>query len=100
MSMSASPDDSSIRPQQMRKIILAALSASTLEWYDFYIYGTAAALVFNKVFFPDVSPALGTLAGHANAMLRAFLVLNVAEQTGPGSWSGRRTTASVQTARG
>ncbi|MGW0161651.1 MFS transporter [Mycobacterium sp. NPDC003323] len=65
MSESASPHESAIRPQKMRKIIAAALSASTLEWYDFYIYGTAAALVFNKVFFPEVSPALGTLAAFA-----------------------------------
>ena len=45
-----------------RKVAAASLVGTTIEWFDFFIYGTAAALVFNRVFFPSVSPALGTIA--------------------------------------
>ncbi|GAA2544254.1 MFS transporter [Pseudonocardia hydrocarbonoxydans] len=49
-------------PRQTRKVAFASLVGTTVEWYDFYIYGTAAALVFPTVFFPDFSPAAGLLA--------------------------------------
>ncbi|WP_433208767.1 MFS transporter [Nocardia sp. CA-107356] len=41
---------------------LATLAGTTLEWYDFFLYGTSAALIFNKQFFPSLSPTVGTLA--------------------------------------
>jgi MFS family permease len=48
-----------------RKAVIAASIGSFLEYYDFFIYGTAAALVFGKVFFPDADPATGTLLSFA-----------------------------------
>jgi metabolite-proton symporter len=45
-----------------RKVAFASLIGTTIEWYDFFIYGTAAALVFNKVFFPSFEAGLGTVA--------------------------------------
>jgi len=42
-------------------VIVASLIGTSLEWYDFFVYGTAAALVFNKLFFPSFEPLVGTL---------------------------------------
>jgi MFS family permease len=44
-----------------RRLLAAGLVGSSLEWYDFFIYATAAALVFGDLFFPDASPLTGTL---------------------------------------
>ncbi|MFF5990017.1 MFS transporter [Prauserella flavalba] len=51
--------------RQARRAGIAALVGTTLEWYDFLIYGTAAALILNELFFPTVSPVAGTLATFA-----------------------------------
>jgi MFS family permease len=47
---------------KVRKAAVAGLIGTTLELYDFVIYGTASALVFSKLFFPNVSPAAALIA--------------------------------------
>jgi metabolite-proton symporter len=54
-------------PSTPRKVIVASLIGTSLEWYDFFLYGTAAALVFNQLFFPGFDPAVGTLLAFATA---------------------------------
>ena len=46
----------------IRIVALASLIGTTIEWYDFFLYGTAAALVFNRLYFPTFDPLAGTLA--------------------------------------
>ncbi|MFP5022792.1 MFS transporter [Pseudonocardia phyllosphaerae] len=48
-----------------QRIAVASFIGTAIEFYDFYIYGTAAALVFNTLFFPNLSPVFGTLAALA-----------------------------------
>ncbi|WP_112469197.1 MFS transporter [Streptomyces triticisoli] len=52
---------STARSRASRKLLAAGLIASSIEWYDFFLYGTAAALVFPRVFFPHSSALMGTL---------------------------------------
>ena len=59
------PAPSSTLPRTPQRVILASLIGTSLEWYDFFLYGTASALVFNKLFFPNFDPVVGTLLAFA-----------------------------------
>ena len=47
--------------RQLRTVVGASLIGTTIEWFDFFIYGVASALVFNRLFFPSFEPLTGTL---------------------------------------
>ncbi|MDR3591694.1 MAG: MFS transporter [Negativicutes bacterium] len=49
----------------MVKVVLGSFAGSLMEWYDFFLYGTASALVFNRLFFPNLDPMVGTIASFA-----------------------------------
>jgi MFS family permease len=52
-------------PRTVRTALLASLLGTTIEWYDFFLYATAASLVFNHAFFPDQSSFVGTMLAFA-----------------------------------
>lgn len=54
-----------VRSNEVRRVAFASFIGTTIEWYDFFIFGTAAALVFNQLFFPGADPLIGTLAAFA-----------------------------------
>jgi metabolite-proton symporter len=61
----ASVERGARQPSSVRRVVIASLVGTSLEWYDFFIYGTAAALVFNQLFFPSFDPLVGTLLAFA-----------------------------------
>ena len=60
MTALATGEDDQIK-SSMRKVALTALAGTSIEWYDFFLYATAAALVFPSAFFPDSSPTIGLI---------------------------------------
>ncbi len=59
-------------PTDIRRVIIASFVGTTIEWYDFFLYGTAAALVFNRLFFPTMEPLAGTMAAFATYAVGFF----------------------------
>src|ERR1700684_2405691 len=62
MSITATAPIAGVAPTKINTVVLASCLGTILEWYDLLIYATAAALVFNKAFFPTFDPLAGTLA--------------------------------------
>ena len=69
MNATTTPHDSTT----VGRVAMSGLIGTAAEWYDYFAYGTAAALVFNKLFFPNADPALGTLLGFATFAVTFFM---------------------------
>jgi hypothetical protein len=64
---------------ESRRVLIAVVAATvgtTIEWYDFFLYGTAAAIVFRQAFFPDLPPFVGQIRGHWEASSSAASVIS------------------------
>ena len=59
-------DDIVVTDADARKVAFGAFVGTALEWYDFFLYGTAASLVFNQLFFATKDPLVSTMAAFAD----------------------------------
>lgn len=56
-----------------RRVLIASLVGSSIEWFDYFLYGTMAALVFNQLFFVNEDPTVGLLLAYASFALSFFI---------------------------
>ena len=59
--------------QVSRRVLIASLVGSSIEWFDYFLYGTVAGLVFNQLFFPAEDPTVGLLLSYASFALSFFI---------------------------
>lgn len=65
MSESLTKPEPGLSGKAMRRVVIGSFAGALLEWYDFFIFGTAAGLVFAPLFFPDSDPFIGLIAAFA-----------------------------------
>jgi hypothetical protein len=51
-------------PKEVRRVVSASLIGATIEWYDFFLYGVVAGIVFNKLYFPSSDPLVSTMLAY------------------------------------
>lgn len=59
-------DVNSFTKKDIRVVMMSCIVGTTVEWYDFFLYGMAAGLVFNKLYFPNDDPLIGTILAFAS----------------------------------
>ncbi|MDA8109688.1 MAG: MFS transporter [Betaproteobacteria bacterium] len=67
--MDSVADRNTLSEADIRKVAFASAIGCTIEWYDFFLYNTFAALVFNKLFFPSFDPLIGTMLAYTTALV-------------------------------
>ncbi|WP_213422752.1 MFS transporter [Bhargavaea massiliensis] len=62
-----------MKDKDMRRVLIASLVGSSIEWFDYFLYGTVAALVFNTMFFVAEDPSIGLILAYASFALSFFI---------------------------
>lgn len=62
-----------MQKKDMRRVLIASLVGSSIEWFDYFLYGTVAALVFNTMFFVSEDPSIGLILAYASFALAFFI---------------------------
>src|SRR3954470_23822724 len=65
-----------------RRVLVSSVIGSVIEWYDYALYGTAAALIFSSAFFPEFSPAAGRVLGKHRYEVADLVVSSEAGEQG------------------